>query len=105
MSPSGGVKRATSRTRSPTTRSADLISRRMTRKLALGSAAVRRWWRFVLECDTMIDVVGQKLSRVLADQGREVWRDAPRLEGLLRDYCGQEHRREVRILLGALSER
>lgn len=44
-----------------------------------------------------------KLSEIVARHGQEVVRDGRRLEGLLRDYCG-EYRREVSVLVMALEE-
>lgn len=44
-----------------------------------------------------------KLREIVARRGHEVVRDGRRLEGLLRDYCG-EYRREVSVLVMALEE-
>lgn len=44
-----------------------------------------------------------KLREIVARHGQEVVRDGRRLEGLLRDYCG-EYRREVSVLVMALEE-
>ncbi len=44
-----------------------------------------------------------KLREIVARHGQEVVRDVRRVEGLLRDYCG-EHRREISVLLMALEE-
>ena len=44
-----------------------------------------------------------KLREIVERRGHEVVRDGRRLEGLLRDYCG-EYRREVSVLVMALEE-
>ena len=44
-----------------------------------------------------------KLREIVARHGQQVVRDGRRVEGLLRDYCG-EYRREVSVLVMALEE-
>ncbi|HYO64389.1 MAG TPA: right-handed parallel beta-helix repeat-containing protein [Pyrinomonadaceae bacterium] len=51
----------------------------------------------------MNELPRQKLREVVARHGREVARDARRVEGLLRDHSGG-HRREVSALVAALEE-
>lgn len=52
----------------------------------------------------MNDLPRHTLSRIIAEDGREIC-DAPkRIEALLRDLCGA-HRREINIIIGALEER
>lgn len=46
----------------------------------------------------------EKLGEIIARHGPSLIEDARRLEGLLRDYCGQ-YRREVSVLVMALEER
>ncbi|HWT00897.1 MAG TPA: right-handed parallel beta-helix repeat-containing protein [Pyrinomonadaceae bacterium] len=44
-----------------------------------------------------------KLREIVSKRGKGVVREGRRVEGLLRDYCG-EHRREVSVLVAALEE-
>ncbi|MUG96833.1 hypothetical protein F7734_32630 [Scytonema sp. UIC 10036] len=52
----------------------------------------------------MNDIPRQKLCEIIIQYGRSVCDDPLRLEGLLRDFCGQ-HRREIFILVSTLKEK
>ena len=51
----------------------------------------------------MKDEVRDILARLVAQYGQELCTDRQRVEGLLRDYCGQ-HRREIGVLVSAVRE-
>lgn len=52
----------------------------------------------------MNDLPRQKLCEIIACYGQSVCDDPKRCEGLLRDFCRGEHRREISVLIGALKE-
>src|SRR5262249_4985436 len=52
----------------------------------------------------MGDSVRDKLAKLIGRFGQELVDDPKRCEGLLRDVCGQDHRREVFVLASALRE-
>jgi len=47
--------------------------------------------------------VRDRLVEIIADNGNQILKDPRRLEGLLRDYCG-EYRKEIAALVGAMRE-
>jgi hypothetical protein len=51
----------------------------------------------------MNELPRRKLLEIVAKRGRSIIENPRRLEGLLRDYCG-EHRREISVLVMAVEE-
>lgn len=51
----------------------------------------------------MDDLVRETLKRLVSEHGTELCLNQQRLEGLLRDFCGQ-HRREIKVLITSIQE-
>ncbi len=51
------------------------------------------------------DLPRQKLCEIIARYGQVLCDDPRRCRGLLLDYCGGGHKREIRVLVDALGER
>lgn len=54
--------------------------------------------------DSMNDLPREKLREILLRYGQSLYTEPVRLEGLLRDLCGQ-HRKEIAVLVAAMEER